>query len=96
MQDTFTALSRPAPARLRKPKLKLPPPAVRALVDSLPCDTPDRRSGVYAFAEWIIAGARTFTAAKRRAGLFSPKPLSKAEAAEALRQALTKVGGARG
>jgi len=96
MEDTSTALSRPAPARLRKPKLKLPPPAVRALVDSLPCDTPDRRSSVYAFAEWIIAGARTFTASKRRAGLFGEKRLSKAQAAIELRQAVAKVGGAHG
>lgn len=93
MQDTFTALSRPAPARLRKPKLKLPPPAVRALVDSLPCDTPDRRSGVYAFAEWIIAGARSFTAARRRTGIFGQERLSKAEAAVKLRQELATVGG---
>ncbi len=96
MEDTFSALARPVIERQRKPKLGVRNPAVQVLLDSLPCDTPDRRSGVYAFAVWIIAGARTFTAAKRRAGLFSPKPLSKAEAAVALRQALTNVGGARG
>ncbi|MEC7819191.1 MAG: hypothetical protein VX454_11090 [Pseudomonadota bacterium] len=65
-------------------------------MDSLPCVTPDRRGSLYAWSEWIIAGARTFTAAKRRAGLFSPKPLSKTEAADALREALANVGGARG
>ncbi|KZY55393.1 hypothetical protein A3736_01840 [Erythrobacter sp. HI0063] len=96
MEETFSALARPVIERQRKPKLGVRNTAVRVLVDSLPCETPDRRGGVYAFAEWIIAGARTFTAAKRRAGLFSPKPLSKTEAAEALRKALAQVGGARG
>ncbi|MBO9510604.1 hypothetical protein [Erythrobacter sp. A6_0] len=96
MEDTFSALARSVIERQRKPKLGVRNPAVQVLLDSLPCETPDRRSGVYAFAEWIIGGARTFTAAKRRAGLFGDDRLSKAQAAVELRKAFSGMGGAHG
>ena len=72
MHDTNSAPARHVLGRQRKRKLKPRNPATKALVDSLPCVPPDRRGSLYAWSEWIIAGARTFTAAKRRAGLFSP------------------------
>lgn len=73
MEETFAAYARPVPERKRKPTLELRNPATKALVDSLPCVTPDRRGGLYAWSEWIIAGARSYTNAKQRAGLFAPK-----------------------
>lgn len=89
MDYEAAALSRPKVTRRRKPLLTAISRATDALLDSLPCDVPARRGELRQWTDEVISDARRFSGARLQSGLFGAKPLTKAQAEQALRDALT-------
>lgn len=86
--EEATALLRPEPTRPRKPILTSISRATDALLDSLPCEVPERRREVRDWTDGLITAVRRFSSMRRTSGLFGAGTLKKSEADAALRAAL--------
>ena len=91
--DDVSAPRRPAQSRERKPLLRPREAATLALLESLPCDLPDRRGELHDWTEQLVGNVRQWVNAKGiRRGMFAPPRLTRAQADAALRAVLSRMG----